>query len=106
MCDFKPGDEVVCIITAPMPWLAHLDYDELIGIVVGEHYTVAHVGPDPFDGEIVVFLNETGNFNDHGVDCGYYPLRFRKVQRRNVSAWLETATAFEGPTRAPAAEPA
>lgn len=106
MCDFKPGDEVVCIIAVPMPWQAHLGYGDLVGIAVGEHYTVAHVGPDPFDGEIVVFLNETGNFNDDGVDCGYYPLRFRKVQRRDLSAWLETAADFDEPTRAPIVEPA
>lgn len=90
MCEFKPGDEVVCVKSDPCsPRLTHK----------GCVYVVS---------EIV----RAGNGDAlalHGVDngaefgpphfYGHNPVRFRKTQRRDIFEWLKTATKFEEPKR-------
>lgn len=71
MCDFKVGDEVVCVDDSRM-------YGELIK---GSVYVVRKVIP----GYIYVhgYRSPTGS----GLD-GFWPDRFRKVQRRDMTEWL------------------
>jgi len=90
MCGFKPGDEVVCVDVMPKPGTA------VTGLVKGAVYTVSRIGPSEnrdYRHEITVFLVETRN--DAGgafpFDTGYRPSRFRKVQRRDLSAWLKAS---------------
>lgn len=97
-CEFKPGDEVVCVDVVPLPGKA------VTGLVEGRIYTVSHIGPSEHPGysqEITVFLVETRN--DAGglvpFDAGYLPQRFRKVQKRDLTAWLGQITTFEEPKR-------
>lgn len=90
MCEFKPGDEVVCVDIVPKPGRV------LTGLVKGATYTIGRIGPSDnpdYRHEIVVFLVDARN--DAGgawsFDTGYSPSRFRKVQRRDLSAWLKTS---------------
>lgn len=89
MCEFKPGDEVVCVddsvIDTRRAWLSPPKRTE--------SYAVAEVFM--FRGEPHVRLVELQNTGD----IGYRARRFRKVQRRNLSEWLNTATKFEEPKR-------
>lgn len=107
MCDFKPGDEVVCVDIGPSKCGGRWGGD----LVKGQVYTVWGITP------------YTDFYGDHGValveldapdrpDCPelqfFAAWRFRKVQRRDLSAWLETAAkntdALDKPRRAPAKE--
>jgi hypothetical protein len=104
MCDFKVGDEVVCVDdSTPSHGVYYWN-----PVVVGTVYRVAWVGLRPdFVGDTVIGL--AGHPNRHwlsGYDYGYFPHRFRKVQRRDLSAWLETSTDVEEPKRAPKQVPA
>jgi len=101
-CDFKPGDEVVCVDAvrwdrrAPkwMFWTNRAPRG--YGPKVGQVITVAWVGP--------VFDLVTGV----GVEFPDWPnvqwdaSHFRKVQRRDLTAWLATEKTIEEPKRAPA----
>lgn len=95
MSDFRVGDEVVCVDAQGCP-----------EITEGATYTVAHVvipGDDyAFDGHRIwksdpsqdpaVWVNGGFLFWERpGVACGYRPSRFRKVIRRDLTAWLSTA---------------
>jgi len=102
MCDFKPGDEVVCVQDESVHW------NISSGLTVGAIYTVADVfedkvGYDQFRRDIGIRLVEVA---PPGRFSGFKASWFRKVQRRDLSAWLDTATDFEEPTRTPAVEPA
>lgn len=82
MCDFKVGDEVVCV-----------EAHERAGLKVGHHYTIKDIAPSekPFWSDtIVVFLMELRNDGGGEIpwDTGFFPGRFRKVQRRNLEEWL------------------
>lgn len=95
MCDFKPGDEVVCVNATPR-----------IGRVwggtppiVGEIYTVRYVIPDPLYMEAAaLILCEIEN-----LDLGYAASRFRKVERRktdlSIESFLTIKPGFEEPRR-------
>jgi hypothetical protein len=96
MCDFKPGDEVVCIIAGMLPWQGRDPALPTAGLTEGATYSVHYVGLDD-DDEITVWLNETGNFCDDGIDWGYCPIRFRKVERRDWSVWLAAENTIENP---------
>lgn len=91
MCDFKPGDEVVCVDASPS---------------VGEHSLIegaTYVIGDTSDrwAEPSVWV---GCLNEWGGRHWHYASRFRKVQRRDLTAWLATENTVEGPVRAPAKE--
>lgn len=94
MCDFKPGDEVVCVDVEPN----HPAYRRN-PLVLGKRYTVSSIGvvTCPRDGPVVVVMldgvpqSRTGN--------GWGVRRFRKVQRRNLTEWLSQKTKFEEPKR-------
>lgn len=111
MCDFKPGDEVVCIEggTKCFPDIGWVCLAE------GAIYTIASFQAEGEIGETgrriaaggSVQLVELGHLRS-GIHCGFRATRFRKVQRRDLSARLETATkntdALDKPRRAPARE--
>lgn len=89
MCEFKPGDEVVPIKINP----DDPGYRNRVKIANRVHI-VEYVGV--WSG--VVFVRLVGQ--DSGHPCGGWNARgFRKVQRRDISQWLETATDFEEPKR-------
>ena len=100
-CDFKPGDEVVCVDAQMTPGCGYW-----AGLVDGRIYTVARTMASPsVPMQANVLL--VGHPNRHratGVDHGFRASRFRKVSRRDLSAWLETSTDFEEPKRSPAKE--
>lgn len=104
MCDFKPGDEVVCVDAIPplepgrQPWMCVLKE--------GSIYQVSGVGLNPA-GEFRIFLSDTKNIWLHtGEDYGFLGRRFRKVQRKNsrltLEAFFTVPGGFEEPKRAPA----
>lgn len=104
MCDFKPGDEVVCVD-------AFVCEGKQPEVEVGGVYEIVRVYPIP------QWMTESRRWVGRGPAPtvavfvrghaeGYPAQWFRKVQRRDLSAWLETATDFEEPTRAPVVEPA
>ena len=107
MCDFKLGDELVCIEAGRLniiPWLAPADAT----LVVGQVYTVLAVTIDEELAQPRVHLLEARNgepWNGY-PDEGFGAWRFRKVQRRGLTAWLAAENAIEGPVRNPAKEPA
>lgn len=83
MCDFKVGDEVVCVDARARPgrvWFKDVP-------VAGQVYTVVRVSF--FDGEPVVGLSEIKN--EHIGSTCYAASRFRKVQRRNLTEWLSSS---------------
>ncbi|RZJ47452.1 MAG: hypothetical protein EON87_01050 [Brevundimonas sp.] len=94
MCDFKPGDEVVCVSLPPILEAAGF-------VAVGSIYTVREV--DYFRnprGEPVRSRHTGGMFGLRlvgiypvvdGVEGKFDATYFRKVQRRDLSAWLQTS---------------
>lgn len=99
-CDFKVGDEVVCVDARAYRkrgdiyagcWLTGET-----GLIEGRVYEVRRVGlcPCGTPGIDVGLPMVAGGFNRSD--------RFRKVIRRDLSAWLETSTDFEEPKRVPA----
>ena len=111
-CDFKPGDEVVCVDDRPPegPFWAAQSWP----LRRNDTYLVVEVlGPEEHHARVLArhpgrwwrYVNEptlllAGAENPCGGGFGIR--RFRKVQRRDLSAWLETATDFEEPRRTPA----
>lgn len=89
MCDFKPGDEVVCIENEGWDW----SYFEMTVPEIGQVYTIQAVRPEEETAEcpdeplsLALIIVELPN------PRGSYPAQcFRKVQRRDLSAWLQTA---------------
>ncbi len=84
-CDFKVGDEVVCVDAGrrdgrEVPLIKNHVYvvSELAETVdgIGVNVVGIDIFPDAFD-----------------------PDRFRKVQRRDLTAWLATKNTIEGPLR-------
>lgn len=109
MCDFAPGDEVVCVEGAAgrfpnLGWVC---------LVEGAIYTIAEVWREGEIGETggvipeggMVQLVELGPLRC-GIHCGFASRRFRKVQRRDLTVWLATENTIEEPKRAPVREPA
>lgn len=81
MCDFKPGDDAVCIYMGPWRRIGTGETCEG-GPRYGEVCRV--VGLEVAHGQVGLFLDGQG-------DESYASHLFRKVQRRDLSAWLETA---------------
>lgn len=77
MCDFKPGDEVVCVNDSD--WSPQTFQPRR-----GQIYTISEVVEDR--GRVGIGLCEARDTDDL-----FAPRNFRKVQRRDLSAWLETA---------------
>jgi len=93
MCDFKPGDEVVCIarlerVRAPF-WKFWTRYDRypvpfgqaplvVTAVTFGTSDSMPELGE-------IAWIKVQGNANWLQAD------RFRKVQRRDLSAWLKTS---------------
>jgi len=101
MCDFKPGDEVVCV-----------DASECGELIEGRAYTIRDVfrpgafcrdafGNGGIAGAWGVDLAEVKN--PRACRAGYRAERFRKVQRRktdlSVEAFLTIKPGFEEPRR-------
>lgn len=100
---FAPGDEVECVhdgdwrVRAPrwMVW-ARTCRSRWGGPKKGERFHVVGTGftEHPDSGRPLIMLRLTGWpgvwFNS---EC------FRKIQRRDIQAWLETADGTEGPVR-------
>lgn len=83
MCDFKPGDEVMCV-DAGLQWgvLA-------CPLIKGAIYTVRGLVKTPAgDGSRVSVMVDVRSSHLTGA---WSPHRFRKVQRRDLSAWLKTS---------------
>lgn len=85
MCDFKVGDEVVCVDIGPGSNGVRLRSD----LVIGSVYSVSGIWSDPRSRSGVVVSVE-------GVDCttisgGFAADRFRKVQRRDLTEWLSSS---------------
>jgi hypothetical protein len=104
MCDFKPGDEVVCVDDR-----AFFDPRRLpiVAPPKGSVWTVFRVGLRPDTGEVSVWIVGFANpSRKTGEDLGFFPRRFRKVARRNdslsIEAFLTIKPGFEEPKRAPA----
>lgn len=96
MCEFKPGDEVVCVNDDGCPEITQGASYVVIRVVLdGEVYNRdCRRGVDWFNdsGEPVVWVG--GGFPFWArpeVSAGYDTARFRKIQRRDLSAWLKTA---------------
>lgn len=96
----RVGDEVVCIWKGEkLPgdsWAGHL-WAKLV-LRPGGTYVVSWVGVGSVSGtptlRLVGVRNRPGKVWAQGL--------FRKVQRRDLTAWLATENTIEGPTRAPA----
>lgn len=103
MCDFKPGDEVVCIndgwLGRAPRWMFWTRTRPVDGPVKGHHYIVRRVavGTCEISSRKAVGVELEGPWNH-----AWRPSNFRKVQRRDLSAWLSTENTIEGPVRAPA----
>ena len=87
MCDFKPGDEVVCVDDRRSFNPLRLPVNPP---PKGSVWTVSKVGFRKDTGELSIWLVGFANPTPCG-DVGFFPRRFRKVQRRDLSAWLQTA---------------
>lgn len=91
MCDFKPGDEVVCV-DAGLQWGF-----EPCPLVKGAHYTVLGLIPArSVDGSNFGVIIDVRSAHREGA---WAPSRFRKVQRRNIVEWLTQAVGIEEPKR-------
>ena len=87
-CDFKPGDEVEKFRkTGPL-------VDHPLCAPVGARGTVVAV----LDGGVGVQVEGW----PHGDCRGHIAANWRKVQRRDLTAWLATENTIEEPKRAPA----
>ena len=103
MCDFRPGDEVVCVYTGTVDPALRIPTN----LVEGAVYTITAVGPTPARnhrrGEIVVWLAEVANVTPISGDIGYWPGRFRKVQKPksdlSIESFLTIKPGFEEPRR-------
>lgn len=88
MCDFKPGDEVVCVDAKPRLYAAP-------NIKEGSVYTVVRVTR----GRVV----ELAEARHHPDTLGFWADRFRKVQKRNsslsIESFLTIKPGFEEPRR-------
>lgn len=92
MCDFKPGDEVVCVVDGPWwgrapRWMFWTRKRKIPGPVKGRVYVVDRVGWG------TNFLTDERLYSIvvRGVEGGWHHANFRKVQRRDLGAWLQTS---------------
>lgn len=109
MCDFKPGDEVQVVRVGEQSGLF---------ISVGQIHVIRDVTVQTdqdgnlaswADGETVgvrlvgIVAHKPGSVHR---DALFHPALFRKVQRRDLNAWLATTNTIEEPKRTPAKAPA
>jgi len=85
MCDFKVGDQVVCVDASASY------YHGFNSLLLGAVYRVAAIDglPPEADGTIGLHLSEIPTPAPSHI--GWASRRFKKVQRRDLSAWLGTA---------------
>jgi hypothetical protein len=100
MCDFKPGDEVVCVDASP-------SFRVAAGRPVkGAVYVVEGYDESRIDGIGLIIAGLGWSHDFDGLTVGWSPLRFRKIERRNdslsIEAFLTIKPGFEEPRRAPA----
>jgi len=105
MCDFKPGDEVVCVDASLES--SPVGFNWANPLALGETYTIAGLGIDRRAHIVVAFLAGHPNTGPvTGADFGFMASRFRKVERENdslsIEAFLTIKPGFEEPKRAPA----
>jgi len=89
-CDFKPGDELVCVVADPLP--ASKEYAATADVLVaGDIYTVEAVYFCYWFDRAVVILSEADNGPPYRgfKDEGFGAWRFRKIERRNDSLSIE-----------------
>lgn len=93
MRDFKPGDEVVCVDASDCPELIQgASYVVERFLAEGEIFVdLAGNRVSCLEGSAVWLLGGADFRNPDHDSAGYRPTRFSKVQRRDLSAWLETA---------------
>lgn len=109
MCDFKPGDEVVCVRDTSLE-----TGERHAELVVGKTYTILSIEPNiwsdgrmDFDDPTVQIVEVTWPCPHHrgGYDPGY----FRKVQKRKdsltIESFLTIRPGFEEPRKAPVKSP-
>lgn len=101
MCDFKPGDEVVCVDAQGSDGLLspRARYTVSVAMAAGQK-TTRRNGGSVILSQAVVQLAGLG----HVEDCltwGWNARRFRKVQTRDLAAWLQTADHREPAPRCP-----
>lgn len=101
-CTFKPGDKVVCVFNGK--WRSKRGYWHDLWLVIkngvpifGATYTISHVN---VTAENIVVVDLVECPAPKGLQ--FHAACFRKAQTRDITAWLETSTGFEEPTRAPA----
>lgn len=87
-CDFKVGDEVVCVDASSFP-------DE---VLEGPVYVVSEITAPGWAGDVGIRLEGVASVWDWPGQ-GYWVGCFRKVQRRDLTAWLATENTIEGPLR-------
>jgi hypothetical protein len=97
-CDFKVGDEVVCVEDESVNW------NVVSGLVVGATYTITSVfedkvGYDSCNRAVGVTLAEVP---PPGEFSGFKASWFRKVQRRDLTAWLGQTATYDEEQHAPA----
>lgn len=94
MCDWKPGDEVICIRDVPWigpapRWMFWTRHRPISGPKKDAVYTVVRVamGLSQIDASAppVVAVELAG------LPKAWPVVHFRKVQRRDIGAWLKTA---------------
>lgn len=88
-CDFKPGDEVVCVDATGVPALEAGRTYVIEGVIPPGTYILSTDGRTGVTSKPAVQLVDGRVYAGHRV--GYRPSRFRKVQRRNLTEWLSTA---------------
>lgn len=91
MCDFAPGERVVCIAPSPR------------GLTqVGVTYTVELVFAHPRGGAGLFLVGVENGAPFVGPFWGHNADRFRRAEppkARDIEAWLDQPTKFEGPMR-------
>lgn len=85
MCDFRVGDEVVCVQNPKSSSNATRE---------GNVYEVARVWIHPVTNRAVLDLFGTNNGSQYRWESdfwGHSAFRFRKVQRRDLTEWLSSS---------------
>lgn len=99
MCDFKPGDEVVCVNAGPVRAPGCKEHGLSVPLVKNRVYVIDRVfWRESRLGTVkawAVTLTDQATYMStlkDGSPNGFGAYRFRKVQRRDLGAWLKTAT--------------
>ena len=90
---FAPGDDVVCIDDGQLSPYAPLIQKGVVYVVEGWDVGACRD---------CIFLVGVDAEDRTPERASYHASRFRKVQRRNLTAWLAAEKTIEEPKRAPA----